>query len=323
LKVSALLVNIPNTAKIGHAGETSLPKVTEVPKMKLLQVAAAMLVMSCCACAYLRGVTPEKTASPMVRELASAHQKLRIADEASPHVLFTEIGRVVYADFEAPFWYVVYRPFKPELLRVLISAGIQGDASAGVECLLELIGGLSASSPDAAAYDLDILPIVNPWGYVFNRPFNRNGVEIGQDFSTFDSAEARLVRRFLREKQYDLVIDLREDPEATGFFVWQYGPTEKNASAQVVRRIRSSGFPVESDAGLILLRPRDGIVAAPMWGLGFLRLLRQLTLAGYVRQNVSSGVYTIVTPQRAPLADRMAMQRMAIETLLHAYQKNP
>jgi hypothetical protein len=60
-----------------------------------------------------------------------------------------------------------------------------------------------------------------------------------------------------------------------------------------------------------------------MWGLGFLRLLRQLTLAGYVRQNVSSGVYTIVTPQRAPLADRMAMQRMAIETLLHAYQKNP
>ena len=234
-----------------------MPKVTEVPNMKVLQIAAAMLAISCCACSYLRWQPPDKSTYPMVRELASAQQKLRVADEASPHVLLTEIGRVVYEDFESPVWYVVYRPFTPELKRVLILAGIQGDATAGVECLLELIGDLSTSSPVAAAYDLDLLPIVNPWGYVFNLPFNRNGVEIGRDFSTFDSAEARLVRRFLREKQYDLVIDLREDPDAAGFFIWQYGPTEKNASAQVVSRIRSSEFPVESDAGLIMLRPRE------------------------------------------------------------------
>jgi hypothetical protein len=218
---------------------------------------------------------------------------------------------------------VVYRPFQANLKRVLVLAGAQGDAIAGVEYLLDLVRILAAAPPDSVAYDMDILPIVNPWGYVFNLPANRNGVEIASDFSTFDSPEARVVRQFLREKQYDLVIDLREDPDAAGFFVWQYGLADENVSARIVSRIRSAGFPVENDANLILLKPRNGVVAAPMWGLTLLRLTRRMTLAGYVREDASSVVYTIVTPQRLPLAERIAMQRIAVETLLSAYGEGP
>jgi hypothetical protein len=291
--------------------------------MKALQFVTAMMVIACSACSYLRWYEPERAAYPAVRNLAPAQQTLRAADEASSHLLLTVIGRISYADFEAPFWYVAYRPFQAGLKRVLILAGIQGDATAGVDYLLDAVGILAAAAPGSVACDMDILPIVNPWGYVFNLPFNRNEINIGRDFVTFDSPEARVIRRFLRAKQYDLVIDLREDPDASGFFIWQYGLADENVSAQIVSRIRSSGFPVENDAGLLLLKPRDGIVAAPMWGLTFLRLFRQLTLAGYVRQNVSSVVYTVVTPQRLPLADRVAMQRMAVETLLNAYRESP
>jgi hypothetical protein len=50
--------------------------------------------------------------------------------------------------------------------------------------------------------------------------------------------------------------------------------------------------------------------------LAFWRLTRQLTIAGYMRRNVSSGVFSIVTPARLPLQDRIAMQRAAVEALL-------
>jgi hypothetical protein len=56
-----------------------------------------------------------------------------------------------------------------------------------------------------------------------------------------------------------------------------------------------------------------------MWGLTILRLSRQLTLAGYVRRNVSDLVFAVVTPSQRPLAERVAMQRIAVEMLLSEY----
>jgi hypothetical protein len=292
-----------------------------MPSLRL--IASIMLLLSCSGCSYLRLNEPYGAGFPAVRDLAPVQRGLQAADASSAHVLLTEIGRVTYAEFDAPVWYVAYRPFQPELKRVLVLAGIHGDATAGVEYVSGLASALSATPTGYAACDMDIIPLVNPWGYVYDLPFNRNGVEIGRDFARFDSHEARVIRRFLREKRYDLVIDLREDPDAAGFFIWQYGLADQNVSAKIVGSIRAQGYPVENDTSLLFLRPRDGIVAAPLWGLTFLRLTRQLTLAGYVRQNVSNVVFTVVTPLRRPLAERVAMQRIAVETLLGAYGQSP
>jgi hypothetical protein len=292
-----------------------------MPALRL--IASIMLLLFGSACSYLRLYEPYGAGSPVVRDLAPVQRTLQAADAASAHVLLTEIGRVTYPEFDAPVWYVAYRPFQPALKRVLVLAGIHGDATAGVEYVSGLVGALAATPPGYAACDMDIIPLVNPWGYVHDLPFNRNGVEIGRDFANFNSHEARVIRRFLREKQYDLVIDLREDPDAEGFFIWQYGLVDENVSTKIVSSIRADGYPVENDTSLMFLKPRDGIVAAPMWGLTFLRLSRQLTLAGYVRRNASNVVFTVVTPIRRPMAERVAMQRIAVETLLGAYGQSP
>jgi hypothetical protein len=280
--------------------------------------AAFMVLLSCGACSYLRSTESYGAGSAAVRDLTPIQRRLQTADAASAHVLLTEIGRVRYPDynFEAPFWYVAYRPFQPTLKRVLVLAGIHGDATAGVEYVLDLVGALATALSSSVACDMDIVPLVNPWGYVYDLPLNAKGVEIGRDFTDFDSLEARLIRRFLREKRYDLVIDLREDPDAEGFSIWQYGLSDETVSAKIVSSLRADGHPVENDSSLLFLKPRNGIVAAPMWGLTFLRWFRQLTLAGYVRQNVSNLVFTVVTPLRRALVERVAMQRTAVEILL-------
>lgn len=289
-----------------------------VPALRL--AASIMVLLSGGACSYLRSTESYGAGSAAVRDLAPIQRKLQTADAASAHVLLTDIGRITYPEFETPVWYVAYRPFQPALTRVLVLAGVHGDAAAGVDYLVDFISK-RADPTDAAGYDMDIIPIVNPWGYVHDRPFNRNGVEIGRDFATFDSHEARVVRRFLREKRYDLVIDLREDPDAAGFYMWQYGLADETVSAGIVSSVQADGYPIEKDTSLVFLKPRNGIVAAPMWGLAILRLSRQLTLAGYVRQNVSDVVFAVVTPSQRPLAERVAMQRIAVEMLLSAYGK--
>jgi hypothetical protein len=284
-----------------------------------LRLAASILaLLSCGACSYLRSTESYGAGAAAVRDLAPIQRKLQTADAASAHVLLTDIGRITYPEFEAPVWYVAYRPFQPALKRVLVLSGVHGDAAAGVDYLVGFVSK-RAEPTGAAGCDMDIIPIVNPWGYVHDLPLNRNGMEIGRDFANFDSHEARVIRRFLREKRYDLVIDLREDPDAEGFCIWQYGLPDETVSAAIVRRVQAEGHPIENDTSLVLLKPRDGVVAAPMWGLTFLRLFRELTLAGYVRRNLSDVVFTVVTPSQRPLAERIAMQRIAVEMLLDEY----
>ena len=273
------------------------------------------------ACSYLRLYKPYDADSPVVRELAAIQQTLQAADAGSAHVLLTEVGRTTYREFEVPIWRLAYRPFQPALKQVLILAGIHGNETSGVSYVVQLIQNLAKPPEASTAYDMDVIPIVNPWGYVHNLPFNRNGVDIGRDFTDFDSHEARVVRRFLREKRYDLVIDLREDPEATGFCIWQYGLDDAGASGRAVSRLQAAGYPIAHDTSLMFLKPRNGIVEAPLWGVTFLRLSRQLTIAGYIRRHVSNAVFTVVTPMVLPLEDRIVMQRIAVETFLDQYGK--
>ena len=100
------------------------------------------------------------------------------------------------------------------------------------------------------------------------------------------------------ERALDLVLDLREDPEATGFYIWQFGLDSTAASERIVGDLRAKGYPIEADMRKVLFKPRDGIIAAPMWGLTLMRTFDHLTLSGYIRQNTSYVVYSVVTPTR-------------------------
>ena len=286
-------------------------------------LALLVIPLALWSCSLLRMRPTTDYSYPNVRSLAPIQDRLQAADAASSNVLLTDLGQVGTQGFEAPFWRVVYRPFQPDLKRVLVIAGVNGNGAAGVEYALGLVRELATPPGPAALYDADILPLSNPWGWVHGVGASPNGVDIDWDFADFASHESRIIRRFLREKRYDLVLDLREDPEATGFYIWQYGLDSTAASERIVGDLRAKGYPIEADMRKVLFKPRDGIIAAPMWGLTLMRLFDHLTLSGYIRQNTSTVVYSVVTPTVLPLAERIAMQRIAVETLLSEYLITP
>jgi hypothetical protein len=278
-----------------------------------------ILLLACSACSLPPIGRPRETTAAPVRDLGAVHQMLQAADSASVHQLLTEIGRISVPGFEAPIWRMAYRPFQTDLKQVLILAGLHGDETAGVDYVLTLLQRLGSTPAAAVLCDMDILPLVNPWGWVHAMPFTQAGIDVAADFNGFKSTEAKVVRRFLRAKRYDLVLELREDSGTAGFYLRQYGTDQRRNATRILNAIRAAGHPIEDDRSGIWLRPRDGIVTLPSWGLTVLRLSRQLTLGGYLRQNVGSTIFSLVTPAGLPLADRMAMQQIAVETLLSEY----
>jgi hypothetical protein len=168
-----------------------------------------------------------------------------------------------------------------------------------------------------------MIPIVNPWGWGHDIRFNRNGIDINRDFSSFESREATIIKRFLKDRHYDLMIDLHEDPSAGGFYIYQYGMSNTIIAENLVDTIKKKGYPIEEDVSMVILETENGIIDAPMWGLWYMRLTGQLSLANYYRLNNSRRVYTVETPTSLPMEDRIIMQRAAVEALINTNKPNP
>ena len=279
-----------------------------------------MGVVMLCACASGHHA-PYDGDLPRQRNLSTYEQRLRQAVSRSHHLSLYEIGRVSYPEFEAPLWRVLFRPDGTIKSRILFSAGIHGNEPAGVECALRFIEAIDLNAEKYRHIAFDIVPLVNPWGWVHDIRFNQAGIDINRDFATFESQEAKIIRHSLEKNQYTLMFDLHEDPDARGFYIYQYAMTDKQAAEQIVAAIKDMGYPIEQDIKMVILKAENGIIDAPMWGLKYMRLAGQLSITNFYRLYHSPCVYTVETPTSLVLEDRLVMQRTSVDMLVEKYTK--
>ena len=261
---------------------------------------------------------PYKEKLVPVRDLSDAKKNIQASVSDSAYLSFEEIGNVEYDGFKAPIWCVSFEGEKPVSYKVLINAGIHGNEPAGVTFVLQLLKQLVKNPFPHRCIAIDIIPMVNPWGWVHDIRYNQDGIDINRDFSTFDSQEARIMTDFLEDRHYDLMLDLHEDPSASGFYIYQYGIEDKKIAENLIDAIGNMGYPIEDDVRMVILKTENGIIDAPMWGLQYMRITGQLTLSNYYRLNNSRRVYTVETPTSLPMADRMTMHRTAVDVLITA-----
>ncbi|MBW2409259.1 MAG: M14 family metallocarboxypeptidase [Deltaproteobacteria bacterium] len=282
---------------------------------KKILIATIAFFMIACASGHREPF--KETLSP-VRDLTSAQKRIAASVSDSAFLSFKEIGRVEYDGFNAPLWCVSFRVDEPVSYKILINAGIHGNEPAGVAFVLHLLEQLTQNPHQHRSVAMDLIPLVNPWGWVHDIRFNRDGIDINRDFSTFDSQESQIITKFLEDRHYDLMLDLHEDPSSSGFYVYQYGNDDISMAENLIDTIRNMGYPIEENVSMVILKTENGIIDAPMWGLRYLRITGQLSLANYYRLNNSQSVYTIETPTSLPLADRLIMQRTAVDGLITA-----
>ena len=126
---------------------------------------------------------------------------------------------------------------------VLLSAGVHGDEPAAPWALLSLVrDGLLDRR-----FGYRIWACTNPSGYEAGTRVNAEGIDVNRSFGRGgQSAEARAIVTANRDRKFALAIDLHEDFEADGFYL--YEPIVEDRApygASIVRAMDEAGFAVQ------------------------------------------------------------------------------
>jgi murein peptide amidase A len=181
---------------------------------------------------------------------------------------------------------------------VLLAAGVHGDEPAGPHALLEL----AENDLLDPRFSYRIWPCTNPTGYDAGTRESIDGCDINRTFGRGGgSPEAKAIVIANRDRKFVLALDLHEDDEATGFYLYEYGDDRGRA---VVEAVRASGMPVDSRGHL---RPDPVAEAEEIGGLSLSLLLSR---------NAARRVMTLETPSTHDFAERIAAHVLAVRTAL-------
>jgi hypothetical protein len=132
----------------------------------------------------------------------------------------------------------------PRLPVVSISAGIHGDEPGGVWALLSLVrDGLLDPR-----YSYRLWPCFNPTGFEAGTRRNAEGIDVNRSFGRGgNSPEARAILTANRDRIFELSIDLHEDHEAAGFYLYETAPPAWRGSyaRPITAAVSAAGFPLQ------------------------------------------------------------------------------
>jgi len=130
---------------------------------------------------------------------------------------------------------------------VLISAGIHGDEPAPVIALYQLFENGFISSKN---FNWSIYPMLNPTGLCQVTRVNAEGVDLNRGFLETRSPEIRAYKRFLEaEGAISMSLNLHEDWEATGFYLYALCPNDARELGQaILESVREKGPIEKSDS---------------------------------------------------------------------------
>jgi protein MpaA len=207
----------------------------------------------------------------------------------------------------------------PRLPVVSISAGIHGDEPAGVWALYALVrDGLLDPR-----FSYRLWPCFNPTGFAAGTRTNAEGADVNRSFGRGGTTpEAKAILTANRDRAFVLTIDLHEDHEATGFYLYETAPAgwPGRYAAPVTAAVAAAGFPLQDlrpgfDVGppgseaAQTLRPGAVLVDAEREAPFF---EGRLPLGIVMVRRAAPCALTFETPLTRAPAERIAMHRVAV-----------
>jgi hypothetical protein len=208
---------------------------------------------------------------------------------------------------------------------VSISAGVHGDEPASPWALYAAVrDGLLDER-----FGYRLWPCTNPTGYRAGTRESVDGLDLNRTFGRGGtSPEARAIVTANRDRRFALSLDLHEDHEAVGLYV--YEPLGEGAqprlAAPVVAAIAEAGFPIQdlADEAFDLGSPPEAraiqhitpgsVISDARAESAF--FAERLPLSLLMARRAAAAVLTIETPRGRPWDDRIAMHRIALVTAI-------
>lgn len=251
-----------------------------------------------------------------VRSYHSMEQHLSAIAASSEAITLTQIGTVTFQEEGCRIWMLSWRPPGEIKIHALLTGGIHGNEPAGANALIQFAERLAKDILHYPGMAIDIVPVVNPWGWVHEYRHNGAGIDLNREFNSFNAEESVLMRSLCANHSYDIMIDCHEDGQVSGFYFYRLANPKDEVCKHIIQSVHTAGFPIHEGRVSYIFYARDGIIDCPLWSLYLARLVRQLSMSNYFRLEGCPQSFLFETPKKLPLHDREAMHRIAIEALL-------
>ena len=111
---------------------------------------------------------------------------------------------------------------KGKSFRALISAGIHGDEPGGIESILYFLRNKEYLDY-INKWEITLLPCINPYGYEFGTRTNHQGKDLNRLFMVKEPPLEVSFAQSILDTGFNLIIDLHEDNESQGYYLYQNG----------------------------------------------------------------------------------------------------
>jgi protein MpaA len=193
---------------------------------------------------------------------------------------------------------------------IYLSAGIHGDEPAAPAGLLHW----AEQNPAAlASLDLLIFPCLNPWGLTHNIRLNHSGRDLNRDFQNRHLHFVRAWRRVVADRHFDLALNLHEDYDAQGVYVYELS-NRPPYLAETVLAAASKVIPPDPRRTIDISRAKGGVIRRRISLIEFEDF--GLPEAIYLHFHHSDATLTIETPSEFSLHDRIHAHSLAIDSLV-------
>jgi protein MpaA len=206
---------------------------------------------------------------------------------------------------------------------ISLSAGMHGDEPAGAWALY----AIARDGLLDPRFAYRIWPCCNPTGLDAGTRESVDGIDINRTFGRGGrSPEAKAMLAANRDRRFALTVDLHEDHEADGFYLYETAPAgwQSRYAGPVTAHIRDAGFPLQTFGPDFDLGP-PGTEAAQQRGPGTV-LVDADAERPFYGANVPLGLVQVVqaarcaltfeTPRRAAFDARVEMHRVAVVSAL-------
>jgi len=212
-------------------------------------------------------------------------------------------------------WFTAEHIVSRQAPTVLVTAGIHGDEPGSVEGALRWLEG-----GGWAKWRVNwlVLPCINPYGWERDQRRNAQRRDINRQFrDSRNCPEAELIKRIMSGRRFRFALDLHEDVDAPGYYLYELCQGSPPIGERVVAAV-GKVIPVNRQrvidgtpaTGLALIR-RDA-------NSNRLKRRRRWPMAYHVFLNCTRHIMGSETPVHFPVAQRARAHDTALLTALRA-----
>lgn len=207
--------------------------------------------------------------------------------------------------------YCVSAGSDPSLPVIYVNGGTHGDEPAGTEGALAFLE--MGCERWVNQFRFFVIPCLNPYGYVHNTRSNAQNVDINWAFLRDDAPEIALIKRIIHGRCFAAVMDLHEDWESPGYYLYEQVRGRPPAGPRIALRV-SEDCPLNTQTKIEGEVARNGVIFPDLQA-------EKRRLGGGVpivlfKQKYTDRLITSETPSTLAMEVRVRAHLVALETML-------